>query len=161
MNTIPRIALPAGPLDLFKASKASVEAGEVLPKKAKKWEGVYVPALAIIVARDVLDCGGVPWQQATDAVAQSTLCGIASPRMWTRLEFALLMEEQRWDPVLNTDFFTKPQHYWEWTSTVRSDPANAWGVDLRLGFSGWFLQSNHDFCRAVCPSQSLDLGNAQ
>jgi hypothetical protein len=151
-------AFPSLPLQLFKVSTESVAAGKVLPRKAKQWEGVYVPALGLIVAADPVPGFYGPWKEGMAIAAKATVCGIKARKghpTLQRLEYALLIEDDRCDPAVDDIYFRFGENRWEWTSTSCAPAGCAWLVGLGDGNSGRDGQSSHSFVRAVCAGQTL------
>jgi hypothetical protein len=166
MNAATTLFLPDLPLQLFKVDTKSVKAGHVLPTKAKKWEGVYVPALQIIIAADPVKGFYGPWPDAMRVASEQSICGLppreGAPSL-SRLEVQLMIDDNLWSPVIDKTFFRFGSNYWEWTSTKcapLSREEYAWAVHFGGGFSGRGRQSGRCHARGVAPSQYLDLGKA-
>ncbi len=132
--------------------------GHLLPADATEWEGVYIPALGLIVSADPLPCGRKPWKEAMAAAEGATLCGDKCTRAMSRSEYAYILEDERAHPAVDGNYFRGP-YGWEWTSTpYAGNPSGAaWFVNLDGGYSSWFNHSFGSLVRAVRAGQPLGL----
>jgi hypothetical protein len=73
-------------------------------------------------------------------------------------ELLSIVDYERFDPAVNTEFFKGP-YGWTWSSTIAKSPSvYAWYVSLYDGYSLRYLQSIHARVRAVRAGQALSLG---
>ena len=130
------------------------DAGLLLPADAKDWVAVYQPALQLTWSRAALPCGEVDWKRAGEEAAALTLCGWSDWRLGTRLEYAHLIDDDLYDPVIPRAFFDKP-FGWHWTGTECAPAGYAWCVYLGGGITYRLHQVNELFVRAVRAGQLL------
>ncbi len=129
-------------------------AGELLPADAADWVAVYHPEHELIWTRDVLDCGAVPWQRAVEAASAVTLCGWTDWRAPSHIDYAYLIDNDLYGPVLDTDYFTVADRYqWEWTGTACKPSGCARCVVLDGGYSFIGRQDYRLHARAVRAGQ--------
>lgn len=133
-------------------------AGALLPMSATEWEGVYDATTGLIWGRAVLP-GEANWQDSLKKAAAATLCG-APARAPTIQERPSIVDYERADPALDTDFFKNDGFVWEWTSTPAKSPSGlAWFVSLGYGGSYRDGQSYLNFVRAVRAGQLFGIGS--
>lgn len=115
--------------------KVSAE-GKLLPRDATDWEGVYIPAAQLIVARRPIT-KKLGFKAANAACKKIDLCGAPAERSISLREFVNhLLEFDRTGPALDTDFFTIADPWtWIWTSDECAPAGFAWGVGLSSGYS--------------------------
>lgn len=129
-------------------------AGELLPADAADWVAVYHPERELTWTRDVLDCGAVPWKRAVEAASAVTLCGWTDWRVPSHIDYAYLIDNDRYGPVLDTGYFTVADRYqWEWTGTACKPSGYARCVLLSYGDSGINHQNDRHHVRAVRAGQ--------
>lgn len=101
--------------------------------------------------------GEAGWEGAKKLATDCTLLGKNDWRLPTVQELLGLVDYERWDPVVDPEFFRGPYGY-TWSSTSRKGPSGyAWDVGLGNGNSGWSGQSSLHRVRAVRAGQSLSL----
>lgn len=128
--------------------------GKLLAPSAKDWVGVYDSLQQLTWMRRALSGGGRVWTEAVKAAAELDLCGLTGWLLGSRLEWAHLIDDMRYRPALDTDFFTVASNeYWCWTRTECLPAECAWAVSLGVGGTGRSLRSDHSLVRACCPSQ--------
>jgi hypothetical protein len=134
--------------------------GLLLPKSAKDWTAVYIPAADFTVTRDTLPCGAVDWKRANAEAAAVTLFGRPDWRALSHLEYvAHLIEDELYGPAIDTNYFTVQDRYqWEWTGTAAAPSGGAWGVFLNGGDSYRSHQGGRGRVRAVLAGQPLGTG---
>jgi hypothetical protein len=134
--------------------------GLLLPVSATEWEGVYVPALSLLVSADVLACGALPFKQANAAAAKAMLCGRQVERAPSKSEYVnYLFDDWLFEPALDPVYFRNAGKWsCEWTSTECAPAGCAWYVYVGAGDASRLHQSGHARVRGVVSGQSWDLG---
>jgi hypothetical protein len=75
----------------------------------------------------------------------------------TREQLLTLVDDTKYDPAIDTQFFPncKPNWYWTRTPAAYSPGYCAWGVNFDNGLAHWGYHGNYGFVRAVRVGQSL------
>jgi hypothetical protein len=96
----------------------------------------------------------MPFKDAVAACEQLELGGMKSWRLPTIRELLTLVDYERRDPAINTEFFAC-ESGWYWTSTPwAGSPADcAWGVYFYYGGANYGRHDSYGFVRAVRASQ--------
>jgi len=123
--------------------------GEQLPHEAAEWVAVLDTETDLMWPRAELSKHAT-FAKAPKLAAELDLAGFTDWRMPTRKELLTLVDDSRFDPAIDTDFF-KTKGGWCWTSTpVASSPSGyAWDVGFGSGFSDYHLQSHEGLVRSV------------
>ncbi len=90
------------------------------------------------------------WKDAAAACSALKLCGHTDWRLPTVRELQSIVDFERHDPAIDTDYFECPVS-WFWASTpLKSSPGDcAWGVNFHSGYAGWGYHYGSGFVRAV------------
>lgn len=98
--------------------------------------------------------GRMNWAKAKEACTALRLGGFTDWRLPTIQELLTLIDYERHEPAINTDFF-QCESSWYWTSTpAHSSPGGyAWIVHFSGGYSSWASQDGDGCVRAVRSSQ--------
>lgn len=133
--------------------KVSAE-GQLLPHDATEWEGVYLPAASLIVARRPT-AKPLGFKAANAACKKVDLCGAPGERSIALREFVShLLQDDRTAPSVDTDFFTIDEPYtWIWTCDECAPAGYAWLVNLGCGGSSRGRQGAHNLALAVRAGQ--------
>lgn len=105
-------------------------------------------------SRENVPGGRMNWAKAKEACAALKLGGFTDWRLPTIQELLTLVDYERHEPAINTDFFAC-ESSWYWTSTpAHSSPGDcAWYVLFNGGDSDWASQGSDRYVRAVRSSQ--------
>lgn len=105
-------------------------------------------------SRENVPGGRMSWAKAKEACAKLELGGFSDWRLPTIQELLTLVDYERHEPAINTDFFAC-ESSWYWTSTpAHSSPGDcAWYVYFNYGASDWSNQDYDFLVRAVRSSQ--------
>lgn len=105
-------------------------------------------------SRENVPGGRMNWAKAKEACAALRLGGFSDWRLPTIQELLTLVDYDRHEPAIDTDFFSCEAN-WYWTSTpAHSSPGDyAWVVNFSYGGSSWGSQGLDFFVRAVRASQ--------
>ncbi len=137
--------------------------GAALPKESEDWVAVRDNNLRLIDG----EYRHLVWprhestkryshKDAIAAAAAVTVGGWTDWRLPTVEELATLPDRSRFNPAIDTDYFSS-NGAWFWSSTAdASDPAYAWLVHFYNGYVGYGPRSDSGFvraCRSVPPSQ--------
>jgi hypothetical protein len=135
--------------------------GQLLPHDAPEWEGIYLPAASLIVARR-LTAKALGFKAANAACTKIDLCGAPGERSISLREFVNhLLEDDRTGPAIDAAFFTIDDPYqWIWTCDECAPSGCAWYVDLGGGYSGRGSQGNRARALAVRSGQFSGFGEA-
>jgi hypothetical protein len=135
--------------------------GELLPRSAEDWAGVYIPAAELIVARSPTP-KAYTFKGAQAACREVDLCGAKAERSISLVEFVThLLDNGRYRPVIDPDFFTLDDPAtWIWTCDECQPAGYARGVYLGFGDSLWFHQDYRVQALAVRASQLSAFGAA-
>jgi hypothetical protein len=133
--------------------------GQLLPRDAADWDGVYIHAASLIVARRPT-AKALTFKSANTACAASILCGAKAERSISLREFVNhLLEDARKTPAIDPEFFTIDDPYeWIWTCDECAPAGYAWSVGLGGGFSYRGHQGNHSRALAVRAGQFSGFG---
>jgi hypothetical protein len=98
--------------------------------------------------------GCMNWAKAKEACAALSLGGFSDWRLPTITELLALVDYERHEPAIDTDFFAC-ESSWYWTSTPahRSPGDLAWIVYFYYGLSDWDDRGNDNLVRAVRAGQ--------
>lgn len=124
-----------------------------------EWAAALDRKTGLIWSADVIGSkDGMPWAEAKTAVAGIKLLGKSDWRLPTIQELLSIVDYERFDPAVDTQYFKGPFGF-TWSSTVAKSPSGcAWGVDLDDGDSNRYGQTYGLLVRAVRVGQSLELG---
>ena len=130
--------------------------GADLPKDAEDWVAVRGNHLVLIDGehRHLVwprheSTARYSHKDAIAAAAAVTVGGWTDWRLPTVEELATLPDRSRFNPAIDTDYFSS-NGAWCWSSTVdASDPAFAWLVSFHDGLVGYYPRHNSGFVRAV------------
>jgi hypothetical protein len=118
---------------------------------------VYDSKTGLTWMADVVPGGERPWAQAMEASAAVTLFGKSDWRAPTIQELLSIVDYERYDPAVDTEYFKGPFGY-TWSSTVAKAPSGyAWFVYLGDGYSYRYNQTYDYHVRAVRADQFLEL----
>jgi len=129
-------------------------AGAQLPAEAAEWVAVLDNDTKLIWS--LAAAKAKSWQHADEIAKSTTIAGLLG-RLPTRKELLTLVDDTRYNPAIDTAFFTEcPTDDWYWTSTpaAPSPGVCAWVVYFYSGDANWDYRLNGGFVRAVRASQS-------
>jgi len=123
--------------------------GEQLPHEAAEWVAVLDTETDLMWPRTELS-KRTTFAKAPKLAAELDLAGFTDWRMPTRKELLTLVDDSRFDPAIDTDFF-QTKGGWCWTSTpFASSPSDyAWLVYFYYGGSYYHLQDGEGLVRPV------------
>lgn len=123
--------------------------GQLLPLSAKDWDGVYIPAAELTVARRILPIRG-DFDLVGKACAQQDLCGAKAIRSISVKEWVNhLLEFDRTGPALDTRFFTIDDPWqWIWTCDPCAPRGFAFYVDL---YGGYVARDHQSYLHSALP----------
>jgi hypothetical protein len=138
--------------------------GADLPANASDWVVVRDARTGLTWAKEPIAVKDwFPETEARIAAAfeAEPLAGMDGWRIPTRAELVTLVDDTRYGPAIDTDFFPDCPIDWFWTSTVYAPSPGgcAWYVRFSLGLAGWGYRGSGGFVRAVRASQSLVIGS--
>ena len=124
--------------------------GQQLPNEATDWVAVELPEHGLtFTATSIVDTD-VPQEQCEAAAKALTLAGHSDWDLPTIDELSLLVDRTRYEPAINTDFFTDIQIDWYWSKTPAAwSSASAWGVGFNYGSVNGNLRYANGFALAV------------
>jgi hypothetical protein len=111
--------------------------------------------------------GSYNWQQALAYCESLTLAGHHDWRLPNRNELQSLIDYNRYNPAINTDYFPDTVscdpwpflcHYWS-STTLANNPYYAWVVYFYDGYVGYNYKSGHYYVRAVRGGQGGGFGD--
>jgi len=129
-------------------------AGAQLPAEAAEWVAVLDNDTKLIWS--LAAAKAKSWQHADEIAKSTTIAGLLG-RLPTRKELLTLVDDTRYNPAIDTAFFTEcPTDDWYWTSTPAApSPGDcAWIVHFGSGCASWNNRDSSGFVRAVRASQS-------
>ena len=144
MPTLPSAPVPTdlGELNLSGAANHSTE------RFIKQNDGTTVldTTTGLEWTADAISTSSMDWEDAKKAVADAKVAGHTDWRLPTIQELLSLVDYERRDPAINTDFFTcKSSYYWTSTS-VASSSGFAWLVHFHDGHSYWASSATRRSC---------------
>lgn len=133
--------------------------GQLLAHDAPEWEGVYVPAAGLVIARRPT-AKKYTFKAANAACTKVDLCGAPGERSISLREFVNhLLQDDRTGPAVDTTFFTIDDPYqWIWTCDECAPAGCAWFVGLGYGLSSRNHQDGHVRALAVRAGQFSGFG---
>lgn len=125
------------------------------------WVAVLDNQTKLIWTRDDVAGGRMSWKKAAAAATDVRLCGWDDWRLPTRAELLSLVDDTRYAPATDTEFFPDCKSEWYWSSTpyAASPGGCAWIVHFDDGNSYWNYQSGVYLVRAVRASQYSAIGD--
>jgi len=99
--------------------------------------------------------GRMTWAKAIRACGKLDIGGSSDWRLPTRSDLLTLVDLERADPAIDTEYFPDCKSDWYWSNTpyARSPGDCAWVVSFGLGDAYWDLHGYDGFVRAVRPGQ--------
>jgi hypothetical protein len=127
--------------------------GAQLPDDATEWGAILDTETNLMWALEVVEVQN--WKKAKAAAAKCAASGFSGWRWPTRKEQLTLVDDTRFDPAIDTEYFPGCPSDWFWTSTpaARSPGDCAWGVAFYGGDALWYDHDCYGFVRAVRPGQ--------
>jgi hypothetical protein len=152
---MPPLPTAIGPTDLGEL-KVSAAANQPAVRFIQQNDGATVldTTTGLEWTADAISPSSMDWEDAKKAVADAKVAGHTDWRLPTIQELLTLVDYERRDPAINTDFFTcKSSYYWS-STPVASSSDFAWDVLFHGGYSDWSYVYGRAFVRAVrAPSQ--------
>jgi len=142
------------------------ELGNALPDTATTWAMVRDNVTGLIWEVKTDDGtihdkdGQYTWADAQSVFIQAlndtSFGGFSDWRMPTLKELTLIVNRGRYNPAINTDYFTNTQSSYYWSSTTKVDfPDDAWRLGFTYGHVYYNNKSSAYYVRAVRGRQSL------
>jgi hypothetical protein len=144
-------AAPVLPVGHGRFAKLSDDYDRVLPDSADTWQQVSDRETGLIWMADALD-ERMSWSAASKAAAAQRLGGHSDWRLPTIKELLSIVDYDRHDPAINTNFFRMPGgSRWCWSSTPGASAPSyfAWGVSFDVGGSDYGGQGGTALVRPV------------
>ena len=124
--------------------------GQQLPDDATNHVAVLLPDHGLTFTATSVTDSDVSQEKCEAAAKACTLLGADDWDLPTIEELQLLVDRTRYEPAINTEFFTDIQNDWYWSKTAAAwSSASAWGVDFYSGYVGDLRRSSDGFALAV------------
>jgi hypothetical protein len=124
--------------------------GQPLPNDAIEWVAVEVAGLGLQFSATQIN---EEEESQEDLQARASALDLLGKTDWdlpTIEELQLLIDRTRYQPAINTDFFTNIQSDWYWSKTPAAwSSASAWNVNFGYGNVSSYLRNNNGFALAV------------
>jgi hypothetical protein len=130
-------------------------AGEHLPADAVSWDAALLPHLGLMFTAGNVSNSRLDYADTETACKALTVAGFSDWRIPTRDELLAIVDQDRYDPAINTDFFRDTKSNWYWTSKPcawnnQAGPSGSvWIVYFDDGFVGDDVRDDTAFARAV------------
>ena len=129
--------------------------GEQLAADATSWDAVLVPQLGLMFTAGNVSDGRLDYADTEAACSALTVAGFNDWRIPNRDELLAIVDQDRYNPAINTDFFRDTKNSWYWTSKPcawNPDPGpsgSVWIVRFGLGGVSDLHRNFTAFARAV------------
>jgi hypothetical protein len=124
--------------------------GQELPADATDWVAVKLPEHGLIFTATQINEEETDQEPLQAQAAALDLLGATDWDLPTIDELQLLVDRERYNPAINTEYFRDIQNDWYWSKTPAAwSSASAWGVSFYLGFVYGGLRDDDGFALAV------------
>ena len=124
--------------------------GQELPADATDWVAVKLPQHGLIFTATQINEEETDQESLQAQAAALDLLGATDWDLPTIDELQLLVDRERYNPAINTEYFRDIQNDWYWSKTPAAwSSASAWLVDFDGGFVDGNRRGDLGFALAV------------